>query len=158
MLIPGCVSCDILAGKRTPPGGTIYENECWRVDSVLSPVVWRGFLIIKLKRRCEHLAELTHEEAAMLGPVIRMTCAAVSEALKPAKVYVCSFGDGVKHIHFWVLPRPQKMRPGMHSVMRNLDVRMALTRFFGVKKWIVSDEEAASIAERLRQNLSMYRG
>lgn len=56
-LLPGCMSCDILAGKRTVPGGVIYENEHWRVDSVVSPVVWRGFLVIKLKRHCEHLAE-----------------------------------------------------------------------------------------------------
>ena len=102
MRVPGCMSCDILAGKLTTPGGVIYEDEYWQVDSVISPVYWRGFLIIKLKRHCEHLAELTPEEAGALGPVVRATCSALAEVLKPAKVYVCSFGDGVKHIHLWV--------------------------------------------------------
>jgi diadenosine tetraphosphate (Ap4A) HIT family hydrolase len=146
------MSCDILAGKLAVPGGVIYENEYWHVDSVIRPIVWRGFLIVKLKRHCEHLAELTREEAATLGPVIHTACSALKQILKPAKVYVCSFGDGVKHIHFWVLPRQPDMRPGMHWVMLNLDIRIMLTRRFGVKKWIVSDEKVGDIAEQVRQH------
>ncbi len=153
MLVPGCLSCDIVAGRRTTPGGVIYEDDCWHVDSVIGPEIWRGFLIIKLKRHCEHLAELTQEEAAALGPIVQATCSAVTEVLKPAKVYVCSFGDGVRHIHFWVLPRPREMRPGMKWVMLNLSVRTLLTRRFGVKRWLVSDEEVEDIAGHLREHL-----
>jgi ATP adenylyltransferase len=119
MLVPGCMSCDILAGKRTSPGGVIYEDEYWHVDSVIGPVFWRGFLIVKLKRHCEHLAELTPDEASALGPIIQTACSALTELLDPAKVYVCSFGDGVKHIHFWVLPCPREMRPGLHWVAKS---------------------------------------
>lgn len=151
MLVPGCMSCDILAGKRTPPGGVIYQNEYWHVDSVVGPVYWRGFLIIKLKRHCEQLAVLTPAEADALGPVIRITCAALTAVLQPAKVYVCSFGDGVKHIHLWVLPRPPEMRPGMHWVMLNLDLRTLLTRRFGVKRWLCDDDEVVELADRLRE-------
>jgi diadenosine tetraphosphate (Ap4A) HIT family hydrolase len=153
MLVPGCMSCDILAGRRTSPGGVIYEDDYWHVDSVVSPVLWRGFLIVKLKRHCEHLAELTPPEAAALGPVVQTTCRALSEVLEPAKVYVCSFGDGVKHVHLWVLPRPPEMRPGMHWVFLNLDLRALLTRRFGVKRWIVSDAEVAHIAHQIRQRV-----
>jgi diadenosine tetraphosphate (Ap4A) HIT family hydrolase len=153
MLVPGCTSCDILAGKITPPGGTIYENEFWHVDSVLSPVVWPGFTIIKLKRHCEHLAELTPQEAAALGPVIQATCAALKAVLKPAKVYVCSFGDGVKHVHLWVLPRPPDMRPGMHSVMLSLDMRTTLTRWFGARRWVLGDEKVADVADQVREQI-----
>jgi diadenosine tetraphosphate (Ap4A) HIT family hydrolase len=150
MLVPGCMSCDILAGRRTEPGGVIYEDAYWHVGSVVSPVFWRGFLIVKLKRHCEHLAELTPEEAADLGLVLQMTCTALSEALKPAKVYVCSFGDGVKHVHFWVLPRMPDMHPGMHWVFFYLDARMLLTRL-GFRRWVVSDEKVASMVAGLRQ-------
>ena len=143
------MSCDILAGRRTEPGGVIYEDEYWHVGSMVRPVFWPGFLIVKLKRHCEHLAELTPEEAATLGPVLQMTCSAVAGVLKPAKVYVCSFGDGVKHIHFWILPRPRGMRPGMHWAMLNLDIRAALTRL-GVKRWLANDVEMVSLAGRIR--------
>jgi len=144
------MSCDILAGKIASPGGAIYEDDYWHVDSVVGPVYWPGFLIVKLKRHCEHLAELTPQEAAAMGPVIQRTCAALTAVLQPAKVYVCSFGDGVRHIHFWVLPRPPEMRPGMHWVMLSLDVRGFLTRRLGVKRWVCSDQEVAELADRLR--------
>ena len=151
MYVSGCMSCDILAGKRAPPGGVIYEDEYWHVDSVVSPVLWRGFLIVKLKRHCEHLAELTPEEAAALGPILQRTCRALMEVLKPAKVYVCSFGDGVKHIHFWVLPRPPEMPPGMHWVFFHLDARALLTRYLGIKRWVCTDREVSDIVAQVRR-------
>ena len=149
--ISRCLSCDIVTGKQVEPGGVIYENTYWHVGSAVGPAVWRGFLIIKLKRHCEHLAELTPDEAAVLGPVMRTTCLALTEVLGPAKVYVCSFGDGVKHVHFWALPRPAEMRPGMHPVMFNLDMRLTLTRLLGIKKWVISDEEVSFTADKLRE-------
>jgi diadenosine tetraphosphate (Ap4A) HIT family hydrolase len=149
-LVPGCISCDILAGRRTEPGGAIYENEYWHVGSVISPVVWRGFLIVKLKRHCEHLAELTRAEAEAMGPIVQASCQALQEVLNPAKVYVCSFGDGVKHIHIWILPRPAEMTPGMHWVFLNLDARLFLTRRLGLKRWVVPEEKVAETAAQLR--------
>jgi diadenosine tetraphosphate (Ap4A) HIT family hydrolase len=68
------LSCDLLAGRRTEPGGMIYEDEHWHVASMVVPVYWRGFLSLKLKRHCEHIAELTPAEAASLGPVLQATC------------------------------------------------------------------------------------
>jgi diadenosine tetraphosphate (Ap4A) HIT family hydrolase len=155
MLVPGCVSCDIVSGRRIEPGGVIYENEHWHVGTAItSPVVWRGFLIIKLKRHSEHLAELSPQEAATLGPVIQSTCSALTQVLHPAKIYVCSFGDGVRHVHLWVLPRPSTIRSGMHSVILQLDLRTALTRWFGIKRWTVSDVEVIRIAEQIRRYLA----
>jgi diadenosine tetraphosphate (Ap4A) HIT family hydrolase len=156
MLVPGCLSCDILAGKRAVPGGMIYENDHWFVSSVVEPVVWPGFLVIVLRRHCEQLAELIAEEASTLGPTMHATCQALSEVLHPAKIYVCSFGDGVKHIHFWALPRPTDMAPGMHPVMLNLDLRMTLTRRLGVKKWTCSEAEVTEMADRLRQQFRLH--
>ncbi len=153
---PGCPSCDLLAGRRTEPGGTIYEDEHWQVASIVAPVFWRGFLIVKLKRHCEHVADLTPAEAASLGSVLQATCQALTRVLNPAKVYVCSFGDGVKHIHFWVLPRPPDMRPGMHPVFLQLDVRAFLTRRLGVKRWLLSEEEVAELASQVREEFRRY--
>jgi diadenosine tetraphosphate (Ap4A) HIT family hydrolase len=153
MLMPGCLSCDILAGERSVPGGAIYEDEYWVVMSIVRPVFWRGFLVIVLKRHCEHLAELTPEEAAALGPIVQATCQALSRVIEPAKVYLCSFGDGVKHIHLWVLPRPPEMRPGMHPVFRHLDVRAFLTQRLGVKRWVHSDEQVAELAAQVREHM-----
>jgi diadenosine tetraphosphate (Ap4A) HIT family hydrolase len=151
-LVPGCLSCDLLAGRRSVPGGTIWEDDFWRLESVVSPVLWRGFLILKLKRHCEQLAELTPAEAAALGPAVGAACRALAEALAPAKVYVASFGDGVQHIHFWLLPRPQNQRPGLHWVLFHLDRRAWLARL-GFRRWVVPDDEVADLAARLRREL-----
>lgn len=155
-LVPGCLSCDIVAGKRMEPGGVLYEDDYWHVGTAIGPVVWPGFLIVKLRRHCEHVAELTQDEAAAIGPVMRDTCASVNSVFTPAKVYVCSFGDGVKHIHFWVLPRPQHMRPGMHWVILNLDMRLTLTRL-GIQRWVSSEEEVAAWSDQLRGRLRELR-
>lgn len=45
------------------------------------------------------------------------------------------------------------MRPGMHSVILQLDLRTALTRWFGIKRWTVSDVEVIGIAEQIRRYL-----
>ena len=95
------MACDVLTGKRQAPGGVIYEDDYWRVDHCLSPV------LLPLTRLPHHQdqAALTPEEGAALGPIIHNTCLVVSQILQPAKVYVCSFGEAVKHIHFYVIPR-----------------------------------------------------
>ncbi|MEJ2208043.1 MAG: HIT family protein [Anaerolineae bacterium] len=151
-LVPGCLSCELLAGRRPVPGGTIWEDDFWRLESAVSPVVWSGFLILKLKRHCEHLAELTPAEAAALGPAIRASCAALARVLAPAKIYVASFGDGVRHIHFWLLPRPRGTRPGLHRALLRLDLRGLVARL-GVRRWIVPDEEVADLAAQVRRAL-----
>jgi hypothetical protein len=43
------------------------------------------------------------------------------------------------------------MRPGMHPVMFNLDMRLTLTRLLGIKKWVISDEEVGYTADKLRE-------
>lgn len=149
-----CISCEIVAGQRVEPGGTLYENAFWHVGSVLQPVVWHGFTIVKLRRHCEHLAQLTPQEAAGLGPVLSATCQALTDVLHPGKVYVSSFGDGVQHIHFWVLPRPAAMRPGIHPVLFNLDMRLGLTRLLGWKRWLIPAAEIETTAGLLRARLS----
>jgi diadenosine tetraphosphate (Ap4A) HIT family hydrolase len=152
-LVPGCLSCDIVAGRILQPGGTIYEDEFWNVGSILPPVVWRGFMIIKLKRHCEHLSELTPREAAALGAVIQAASLAVMDVLQPARVFVCSFGDGVRHVHFWVLPRPSHIPSGMHPVIFHLDMRTSLTRWLGIKRWVVPDSEVEQIASQVRERM-----
>ena len=34
-----------------------------------------------------------------------------------------------------------EMRPGMHCVLLNLDIRTVLTRRFGIKRWVCSEKE-----------------
>jgi diadenosine tetraphosphate (Ap4A) HIT family hydrolase len=145
MLVDGCLACDVLAGKVTPPGGVIYDDQYWRVDHSTSPVVLPGFLIIKPRRHVEHIALLTVEEMAAFGPLLRNTCRALAHVLHPAKIYATSFGESVAHVHWYVLPRMPDMPANGFEV---------LSRLFGEKPWAGSDEEAAAIADQVRPILT----
>jgi len=142
-----CISCDVISGNIEPPGGIISEDRYWVVNhSVASPVIqMRGFLIIQLKRHCEHLADLTLEEIAAFGPILRNTCIALSRVLRPAKIYSCSFGETTQHVHFWIVPRSADMPA---------DALQVLTRMINEKAWSCSEAEAAEVARLVRKELS----
>ena len=100
-----CVTCDSIAAGNAP-GGCIHESADWYVDHCIGPL-GVGTLIVKPKRHVIHVADLTAEEAAELGPLLRQTSALVTELVQPEQVYVTlwSHAGGVPgHIHFVVQP------------------------------------------------------
>jgi diadenosine tetraphosphate (Ap4A) HIT family hydrolase len=136
VLIDGCLSCDLLAGKKTVPGGVIHDGDHWLVLHQASPIRYPGYLFVVLKRHCEHIADLAAGEAASLGPTTRLTCQALRAALSPAteKVYVCSFGEGVKHVHFHVIPRLPGVPGGVMPFFTHLELRRLLDEA-GLTTW-----------------------
>ncbi len=111
---PGCISCDIIAGRRGCPGGTIEETPRWVVDHCVGPL-GVGTLIVKPRRHIVHVADLDADEAAELGPLLRRVAAAVTRAFDPAQVYIClwSHADNVPgHIHWVVQPVAASEDPG----------------------------------------------
>lgn len=153
MLIDQCLACSTIAGKLQAPGGVIYQDNYWVVEHSLSPVLVRGYLIIKLKRHCEHLAELTPEESRACG-IIQSTCLALSKVIKPDKIHVCSWGEEVKHIHFHVIPRTRDMPVGNLKLLIYLPMKKIFNQL-GLNKW-VTDEEAAAVAVKVRQEIARY--
>lgn len=134
-----CQACDTIAGRVAPPGGVIFENEHWLVDHALSPRTLRGLLLIKTKRHVEDVADLTLAEMASLGEAMSRTTKAVRDVVAPERVYVISFGEGTRHVHWIVLPRRTEMPGGPSLIAEMLD-----------GKWACSDEEAEDIANRVR--------
>lgn len=151
MLVDGCLACNVLAGKVKAPGGLIYEDDYWIVEHSLVPVIVSGYLIIKLKRHCENLADLTPQEASALGPIIRKTCLALSRVKKPAKIHVCSWGEQIQHIHFHVIPRAWDMPVGNLKLLIYLRFKKLINQL-GFGKW-VSTEVAADVAAKVRQEI-----
>ena len=102
----GCLACDLLAGRRPCPGGTIEETKGWAVQHCVGPL-GLGTLIVKPTRHVVHVWELDNEEAAELGPLLRRTAGAVAALFDPHQVYVClwSHAENVPgHIHWVVQP------------------------------------------------------
>jgi len=147
MLVNGCLACDELAGKVRAPGGVIYEDQHWMVSHRLGHDAVPGHLILKLKRHCEHLAELTPAEAATLGPMIQKTSSALSKLLNAVKVYAASYGEEVGHIHFFIIPRTADMPAGNMRVLLYLRLHTLLIRC-GLKR-AATEVERGHIAERV---------
>ncbi len=133
------MACDTLVGHVKPPGGVIYENEHWLVDHSVSPVMLRGFLVIKTKRHVEDVADLTLAEMASLSDVMGRTTKALRDVVAPERTYVATFGESLRHVHWFVVPRTAEMPAGPEVLTSMWDGR-----------WACSDEEAADVANRVR--------
>lgn len=126
--VEGCLACDLLAGRRPLPGGTIEESPRWAVEHCVGPL-GVGTLIVKPKRHVLHVADLDPDEAAELGPLLQRTAAAVTEVFDPEQVYVClwSHAGGVPgHIHWVVQPveasaDPSRRGPHLQAAMFDRD-------------------------------------
>lgn len=148
-----CPACDEIIESIRNPSGVIYEDAYWMVSHKIGKGVLAGNLIIKTKRHCEHLAELTTEEAASLGEIIQRSCLALSKVIKVEKVYVASYGEGVKHVHFFVIPRTPSMPAGSLKVFIYQYIYSLLVKL-GVKKKL-TQEEKSYIVELVRQQMKV---
>ena len=142
-----CLGCEMVAGRISTPGGIIYEDGHWMLTHATSPRLppLKGMLILQPKRHCTQLADLTLEEAGTLGLILRESSKAVEAVLHPAKIYAGSFGEGVRHVHFMIVPRLEGMPIGARLLKEALEDHL----------WICSIEEAADTATRVRDQLHL---
>ena len=101
--VEGCLACDLARGRRSLPGGPIHRTRYWLVEHCIGPL-GVGTLIVKPERHVVHVWELTVDESAELGPLLRVTAGVVSQLTNPDQVYVCLWSHGPVHIHFVVQP------------------------------------------------------
>lgn len=146
-----CLACDILAGKIQPPGGIIHRDSLWLVDHAVGlkpedPIPFKGFLIICPVRHVDRVGALTDEEQAVFGLLLKDVVTAVSRVLKPEKVYVCSFGEQVEHVHWYVIPRTADMPKS------GIDVLNGIMR---KRSWPCSLKDAATVAFMVKSELEV---
>jgi ATP adenylyltransferase len=102
----GCLACDLYEGRTPLAGGLIHETRHWAVEHCIGPL-GLGTLIVKPKRHVVHVAELSHDEANELGPLLRLTASTASAVISPDQVYVTLWshaGARPGHIHWVVQP------------------------------------------------------
>jgi diadenosine tetraphosphate (Ap4A) HIT family hydrolase len=112
MPTPSCNICDQVAGRVTAPGGPIYDDGLWLVSHHTGPQTDPGELIVQVRRHCESLGELSAAEAAALGPVLQSAVAAIERVVRPERTYVATYGERVRHVHFFLLPRTRALPAG----------------------------------------------
>ncbi len=145
-----CPICDEVEGRLTAPGGPIYDDGVWLVSHHTGRYTDPGELIVKVRRHVESIADLSGVEASALGPVLRAAVGAVARTVRPERVYVASFGERVRHIHFYVLPRTAGL-PAGHVFSDVYKRARTLLRGWGLAP-NPTGEARAEAARRIRQD------
>lgn len=119
---PDCMACQANSGAILSPGGVLYDDGLWRLEHAFEPIPMVAWLVLKPLRHVESLADLTSEEAAALGMVLRRIARAIDDTLAPARVYTALFAEAVAHLHLHLIPRapdlPQNYRgPGAFALL-----------------------------------------
>jgi diadenosine tetraphosphate (Ap4A) HIT family hydrolase len=146
---PRCSACAEVAGEIVAPGGTIHDNGIWFVSHHTGPFTDPGELIVKTRRHCESLAELTREEAESLGPVLWSAMQALERVVTAERIYAVSFNERLRHVHFLLLPRTATMPRG-HVISDLYRRARNLLRKIGVLRNPTAAARAEA-AERVRQ-------
>jgi diadenosine tetraphosphate (Ap4A) HIT family hydrolase len=111
----------------------VYENASWLVSHHTGDYTDPGELIVKARRHCESLAELTQAEGEALGPVLRSAVQAMERVVVAERIYAVSFNERLRHVHFLLLPRTRDMPPGhvisdLYRRVRNLLRKLGVLR------------------------------
>jgi diadenosine tetraphosphate (Ap4A) HIT family hydrolase len=116
-----CFICRKHKGEEAaPPGGYIYEDEHWMVCHAQPHMGPLGTLFIESKRHFLDYAEMTQEEAASLGDVMKKIYSALKLHTGAERVYQVTLMEGVPHFHSWLLPhRKDDPEKGMKFLMRD---------------------------------------
>lgn len=145
----GCAACAEVAGHVQAPGGVIVDDGLWYVSHHTGPFTDPGELIVKTRRHCESLAELTRAEADALGPILRAGVRALERVVVAERIYAVSFNERIRHVHFLLLPRTAGMPRG-HVISDLYRKARNLLRKVGVLRNPTAEARAGAAA-RLRQ-------
>lgn len=88
----------------------IYQQGNWRLvhsyDTALP-----GWLCLVHEQKIATLAEMSEQDAAILGQLLRRVSAAVQQVTGATKTYIMMFAESAEHpyVHFHIVPRMAEM-------------------------------------------------
>src|SRR5688572_2580541 len=150
-LAVACSACREIAGEVTAPGGVLLDDGLWFVSHHTGTYTDPGELIVKTRRHCESLGELTSQEAQALGPLLHAAVSALERVVTAERIYTVSFNERIRHVHFLLLPRTASMPSGhvISDIYRR--IRTVLRRVGLVGNPTAS--ERAAVATGIQQEL-----
>jgi len=107
--VTDCLVCRKHNGEIAIPGGVIYQNDLILVSHAQ---LWRdekehylGHIFVEPKRHIAELADLTEQEAQMIGLYTSRIAKALLQTEGMEHIYSFVIGDGVPHVHVHVIGR-----------------------------------------------------
>jgi diadenosine tetraphosphate (Ap4A) HIT family hydrolase len=111
---PRCSACELLAGKRSVPGGLLLREGGFALHALDGPSPLAGWLVLTALGHCRAVADLDDQAAQALGPMVRRVMRAQRAALGAEHVYLFAIGDLLHHAHLHLVPRyaatPERLR------------------------------------------------
>lgn len=133
-----CFICRKHNGQEAaPPGGYIYEDEYWMVCHAPGKLGPLGTLFIESRRHFLDYSEMTPEESASLGDMLKKIYTALKLHTDAERVYQVTLIEGIPHFHSWFVPR------------RKEDTERGVK--FLARDDSCSDEDARALADKLRE-------
>jgi diadenosine tetraphosphate (Ap4A) HIT family hydrolase len=135
-----CFICRKHMGQEAaPPGGYIYEDEQWMICHAPVKLGPLGTLFIESKRHFLDYAEMTDDESASLGNVLRKICQELKIQTGAERIYQVTLMEGVPHFHSWLVPHQKEDSDrGMKFLARDDSCR---------------EEDAIALANKLRETM-----
>jgi len=147
-----CKACELVARRdqgTAPLWDCIFRTSLWDVAHCYDSALL-GWLVLVARRHIASLAELSVQEAAELGQLIRTTSFALKEVTGCVKTYSLQFAESPKHqhVHFHIISRMADL-PDDHCSTQ-------IFKYIGVpEKERVSQEAMNTIAEKIQRILSV---
>ena len=136
-----CFLCRKHIGQEVaPPGGYIYEDEHWMVCHAQPHMGPLGTLFIESRRHFLDYAEMTEEESASLGNIMRKVYEALKTHTEAERIYKVTLLEGIPHFHSWLVPR------------RKDDTEKGMK--FLTRDDVCNEEDAIALAKKLRETFS----
>ena len=136
-----CFLCRKHIGQEiAPPSGYIYEDEYWMVCHAQPHMGPLGTLFIESRRHFLDYAEMTDEESASLGNIMRKVYAALRIQTEAERIYQVTLLEGIPHFHSWLVPR------------RKDDTEKGMK--FLTQDDVCNEEDAITLAKKLRETFS----
>lgn len=108
--VDGCRTCWLLKRRdagEAPRWDCIVRTDTWDVVHCDSSSLL-GWIVLVVRRHVAALADLTDDEAAALGPIVRNVSRILHDEVGCEKTYVAQFAEHPqhRHVHVHVVPRP----------------------------------------------------
>ena len=112
---PDCRTCELIDRRdrgEAPLWDQILRTPAWDLVHAFGTAV-PGWLVLVVRRHITSVADLTDDEAAELGPLIRSASRALSDVVGCPKTYVVQFAESAEHphVHVHIIPRPDNLAP-----------------------------------------------
>jgi diadenosine tetraphosphate (Ap4A) HIT family hydrolase len=104
-----CLTCDLVRRRdrgQAPLWDSIHRTAHWDVVHSYNTAL-PGWLVLVARRHVAAIDELSDEEAAELGVLLRRVSAALRQVTGCLKTYAVQFAEQAEHphVHFHVIPR-----------------------------------------------------